>query len=340
MGYISRVKAAILHGPRDLRLESSRAPEVRADEVLVRVAMAGLCGTDYRIWSGDRPVAYPRVMGHEFVGRVEAVGSGVTRVAPGDRVAVEPNYSCGACPLCREGNRNLCLGRTAVGIDVDGCFAELVRVPSRCCWRAPATVADEDLVLTEPLAVVVRAVGRGSVRSGETVAVVGAGTLGLLALQVAKSHGARVLVVGRSPRRFALARDLGAEATHALADGSVEARARVFSGREGVDCVIETAGTAEAVHQALMLVRPGGRVVLTGLPHEPTPVEFFFVVRREVTIAGSMIYQDEFAEAMRLLADGTIKARPLVTHHFALDTISDAFTAHTQPDSIKVAVVI
>lgn len=340
MGYISRVKAAILHGPRDLRLESSRAPEVRADEVLVRVAMAGLCGTDYRIWSGDRPVAYPRVMGHECVGRVEAVGPGVTRVAPGDRVAVEPNYSCGTCPLCREGNRNLCLARTAVGIDVDGCFAELVRVPSRCCWRAPAAVADEDLVLTEPLAVVVRAVGRGSVRSGETVAVVGAGTLGLLALQVAQSHGARVLVVGRSTRRFALARELGAEATHALAEGSVEAAARVFSGREGVDCVIETAGTAEAVHHALMLVRPGGRVVLTGLPHEPTPVEFFFVVRREVTIAGSMIYQDEFAEAMRLLADGIVKTRPLVTHHFALDTISDAFTAHTQPDSIKVAVVI
>jgi len=340
VGYIFRVKAAILHGPRDLRIESSRAPEVRADEVLVRVGVAGLCGTDYRIWSGDRPVAYPRVMGHEFVGRVEAVGPGVTRVAPGDRVAVEPNYSCGTCPLCLEGNRNICLARTAVGIDVDGCFAELVRVPSRCCWRAPAAVANEDLVLTEPLAVVVRAVGRGGVRSGETVAVVGAGTLGLLALQVVRGHGARVLVVGRSARRFALARDLGAEATHALADGSVEAAARVFSGREGVDCVIETAGTAEAVHHALMLVRPGGRVVLTGLPHEPTPVEFFFVVRREVTIVGSMIYQDEFAEAMRLVADGTVKTRPLVTHHFALETISDAFVAHAQPGSIKVTVVI
>ena len=340
MGYIFRVKAAILHGPRDLRIESSRAPEVRADEVLVRVGVAGLCGTDYRIWSGDRPVAYPRVMGHEFVGRVEAVGPGVTRVAPGDRVAVEPNYSCGTCPLCLEGNRNICLARTAVGIDVDGCFAELVRVPSRCCWRAPAAVADEDLVLTEPLAVVVRAVGRGGVRSGETVAVVGAGTLGLLALQVVRGHGARVLVVGRSARRFALASDLGAEATHALADGSVEAAARVFSGREGVDCVIETAGTAEAVHHALMLVRPGGRVVLTGLPHEPTPVEFFFVVRREVTIVGSMIYQDEFAEAMRLVAAGHVRTGPLITHRFALDEIERAFAVHREPASIKVAVIL
>jgi len=334
------VKAAILHGPRDLRVESSTRPEVRGDEVLVRVTVAGLCGTDYRIWSGDRPVAYPRVMGHEFVGRVETIGAGVTRVAPGGHVAVEPNYSCGTCPLCWEGNKNLCLARTAVGIDVDGCFAELVRVPARCCWPAPAGVADEDLVLTEPLAVAVRAVGRADVRSGETVAIVGAGTLGLLAVQVARGHGARILVVSRTARRFALARDLGAEATHTVEDGPLDARARAFSGREGVDCVIETAGTAEAVNHALALVRPGGRIILTGLPHESTPVEFFSVVRREITILGSMIYQDEFSEAMRLVADGTVKTRPLVSHRFPLDAIGDAFVTHAQPDSIKVALVI
>lgn len=334
------MKAAILHGPRDLRVESSTRPEVRGDEVLVRVTMAGLCGTDYRIWSGDRPVAYPRVMGHEFVGRVEAIGSGVTRVARGDRIAVEPNYSCGTCPLCWESNKNLCLARTALGIDVDGCFAELVRVPARCCWPAPAGVADEDLVLTEPLAVAVRAVGRADLRSGETVAVVGAGTLGLLAVQVACGHEARVLVVSRSARRFALAKDLGAEATHAVDDGPLDARARAFSGREGVDCVIETAGTAEAVNHALALVRPGGRVILTGLPHESTPVAFFSVVRREITIRGSMIYQDEFSEAMRLVADGTVKTRPLVSHRFPLDAIGDAFVTHAQPGSIKVALVI
>jgi len=334
------VKAAILHGPRDLRVESSTRPEVRGDEVLVRVTVAGLCGTDYRIWSGDRPVAYPRVMGHEFVGRVETIGAGVTRVAPGGHVAVEPNYSCGTCPLCWEGNKNLCLARTAVGIDVDGCFAELVRVPARCCWPAPAGVADEDLVLTEPLAVAVRAVGRADVRSGETVAIVGAGTLGLLAVQVARGHGARILVVSRTARRFALARDLGAEATHTVEDGPLDARARAFSGREGVDCVIETAGAAEAVNHALALVRPGGRIILTGLPHESTPVEFFSVVRREITILGSMIYQDEFSEAMRLVADGTVKTRPLVSHRFPLDAIGDAFVTHAQPDSIKVALVI
>src|SRR5512145_117911 len=128
------MKAAVLHAPRELRVERLTRPSPGADEVLVRVTMAGLCGTDYSIWSGARPVTYPRVMGHELVGHVAALGDGVERLSTGDRIVIEPNYSCGTCPLCREGNRNLCLSRTAVGIDVDGGFAELVRVPSRCVW--------------------------------------------------------------------------------------------------------------------------------------------------------------------------------------------------------------
>ena len=333
------MKAAVLHGPRDLRVEPASNPTAAGDDVVVRVRVAGLCGTDHRIWTGDRPVGYPRVMGHEFVGRVEAVGDGVTRVAVGDRVAVEPNYSCGVCPLCREGNRNLCLSRTAIGIDVDGGFAEIVRVPARCCWPAPAGVADEDLLLTEPLAVVRRAVERATVRAGETAAVVGGGTLGLLALQVLRARGARVLCIGRSSRRFGLARELGADAVHATSEGPLQPVARLFSGREGVDCVVETAGTPDAVNHALDLVRPGGRIVLTGLPHEPTPVSFFSVVRREVTITGSMIYQDEFAEAMRLVAAGQVRTTPLITHRLPLDEIARAFAVHEDPTAIKVAVI-
>src|SRR5436309_7167726 len=330
----------MLHGPGDFRVESSTRPEVRGDEVLVRVTVAGLCGTDYRIWSGDRPVAYPRVMGHEFVGRVETIGAGVTRVAPGGHVAVEPNYSCGTCPLCREGNKNLCLARTAVGIDVDGGFAELVRIPARCCWPATASAEPDALLLTEPLAVGGRAVDRGAPQRGETAAIVGAGTLGLLALQVLRARGTRVLVVSRSRRRFALAGELGAEATHATSDGALGDIGRRFSGREGVDLVVETAGSAEAVTHALELVRPGGRVVLTGLPHEPTPVPFFSVVRREITITGSMIYQDEFPEALRLVDSGAVRTAPLITHRFSLDRIGEAFAAHAGTASIKVALEI
>jgi len=333
------MRAAVLHAPKDLRVEAIRDPAPGPGEVLVRVSAAGLCGTDLRIWSGDRPVRYPLIMGHEFIGEVATVGPEVRNVKPGDRVAVEPNYSCGTCALCREGNRNLCLSRTAVGIDVDGGLAELARVPARCCWTAPRELSPEQLLLTEPLAVVVRAVNRSAVRSGESAAVLGTGTLGLLALQVLRSRGARVLAVSRSERRLALAREFGAAATHSLATGSGAEVARRFSGREGVDVVVETAGTPEAGEAALGLARPNGRVVLTGLPHEPSRVHFFWVVRRELTILGSMIYQDEFPEAMRLLQTGAVKAEPLVTHRFRLDAVAEAFAAHGSPGAIKVAVI-
>jgi 2-desacetyl-2-hydroxyethyl bacteriochlorophyllide A dehydrogenase len=333
------MRAALLHGPRDLRVESVPDLVPGPGEVVVRVLAVGLCGTDYSIWTGARPVRYPLVMGHEFIGRVAAVGEGVANITAGEKVAVEPNYSCGQCPLCREGNRNLCLARIAVGIDVDGGLGEQARLPARVCWPAPADLSDDQLLLAEPLAVVTRAVGRGAAVAGETAAVLGVGTLGLLAVQVLRARGLSVLAVGRSEGRLEVARALGANAAVSIAAGSAVAAARALSGREGVDLVIETAGSAEAVGQAVELARPGGRVVLTGLPHQPSAVEFFWVVRRELSIVGSMIYQTEFPEAIRLLASGAVRTERLLTHRFPLADAQDAFHAHRSPGSIKIAVI-
>jgi len=330
--------AAVLHGPRDIRIEKRGLLIPSGGEAVVRVSASGLCGTDYRIWSGDRPVTYPLVMGHEFIGEVEAVGPDVHTLRPGQKVAVEPNFSCGVCPLCREGNRNLCLARTAVGIDVNGGFAEQACLPVRCCWPAPAGVSDDQLMLAEPLAVVVRAVARGDASQGESAAVLGVGALGLLAIQVLKAKGLRVLAVGRTDRRERLARALGADGFATTESGGSVDAARAFSGREGADLVIETAGTARAVEQALELTHPGGRVVLTGLPHEASTVNFFSIVRREIRIVGSMIYREEFPESIQLLSQGTVLVDRLVTHRFPLDRIQEAFAAHRSPDAIKVSV--
>jgi L-iditol 2-dehydrogenase len=330
--------AAVLNGPKDLRLQSLPALKAGPHDAVIQVRAAGLCGTDYRIWTGERSVQYPRVMGHEFVGTIIALGADVQGLTVGQKVAVEPNFSCGKCPLCREGNRNLCLSRTAVGIDVDGGFAQQARVPGGCCWPAPPGIIDEQLLLTEPLAVVVRAVRRGAPESGETAAVLGVGTLGLLAIQVLRTRGVRVLAVGRTDRRLDLAKEFGADAVTTAEMGEEIAAARAFSGREGVDLVVETAGTAHAVQQAVELCRPGGRVVLTGLPHGPTELNFFWVVRRELRIIGSMIYQNEFHEAIRLLSVGAVRVDRVLTHQFPLDRIQEAFQAHRAPDAIKVAV--
>lgn len=333
------MKAAVLHAPRDLRVESAPNPTPSPGEVLVAVRASGLCGTDDRIWSGDRPVKYPLIPGHEFIGEVIRVGEGVRRVRTGDRVAIEPNYSCGVCTLCVEGNRNLCLSRTAIGIDVHGGFAEQVVVPERCCWPAPPNLTDDQLLLSEPLAVVVRAVNRSNAKPGECAVVLGAGTLGLLALQVLRASNVKVLVLSRSSRRLDLARQLGANDIASLSEAAGVEVARRFSGRDGVDLVIETAGSAEAVEEAVKLVRPGGRCVLVGLPHSPSSVNFFWVVRREITIIGSMIYQDEFSQALTLLSEGKIQVAPLITHRFPLDVIHSAFAAFRSADAIKVAVI-
>jgi 2-desacetyl-2-hydroxyethyl bacteriochlorophyllide A dehydrogenase len=335
------MKAAVLTGPRAFQLATVRDPVVGKGEALVRVAAAGICGTDYRIWTGERRVRYPLIPGHEFIGDVVAVGPGVHRVAPGDRVAVEPNWGCATCDLCREGSGNLCLARTAVGIDRDGGFAELAVLPERACWPAPAGLASDVLLFAEPLAVVARAVSRAAPRPGETAAVVGAGTLGLLALQLLRARGCRVLVVGRTDRRLGLARELGADSTVTGADEVVVEAARRLAGRDGVDLVVETAGTVEAVELSVGLVgfvRPGGRVVLTGLPHDPARIEFFWVVRREIDIRGSMIYRDEFGEAVALLAGGGVRVERLLTHRFPLSAIDAALAAHRDRASIKVAV--
>jgi 2-desacetyl-2-hydroxyethyl bacteriochlorophyllide A dehydrogenase len=331
----------VLHAPRVLRVETVADPVPAPGEVLVRVRAAGICGTDYRIWSGDRQVRYPLIPGHEFIGEVAAVGPGVERVRVGEVVAVEPNWGCGACDLCEEGLGNLCLARTAVGIDRAGGFAELATLPERACWPAPRDVEDDRLLFTEPLAVVARAIQRGGPRPGETAAVVGVGTLGLLALQLLRARGCRVLAVGRSDRRLALARTLGAEEAVATASEDPVAAARALSRRDGVDLVIETAGTAAAVELCLGrvgLVRPGGRVVLTGLPHEPARVECFWLVRREIDVRGSMIYRHEFGEAIRLLADGVVDVRPLLTDRLPLADLEAAIDRHRQPEAIKVAV--
>ena len=342
------MRAAVLHGPRALRVEGVPAPVPGPREVLVRVAAAGLCGTDEQLWAGERPVSYPLIPGHEFVGRVTGVGAGVRRVAVGERVAIEPNWGCGQCDLCRDGRGNLCLGRITAGIDRAGGFAELAVLPEQACWPAPAEVPDQRLVFAEPLAVVVRAVGRAAPEPGQAAAVVGAGSLGLLGLQLLRARGCRVLVVARSAERLELARRLGADATVAIGSGgpasapAVVAAARALAGRDGVDGVLEPAGSAQAVELvlgAVGFVRPGGRVVLTGLPHEESRVPFFWLVRRELEVLGSMIYRgEEFPRAIDLLARGAVAVEPLLTHRFALDGIEAALAAHRRPEAIKVVV--
>jgi (R,R)-butanediol dehydrogenase / meso-butanediol dehydrogenase / diacetyl reductase len=251
------------------------------------------------------------VLGHEFAGVVVAAGADVTGPWPGQRVAVDTIVSCGTCYWCQRGEVTRCPALGALGLHGDGGLAELCNAPARICLPVPDTVADDEAALAEPLAVAVRALRRGGLRSGERVAVVGAGAVGLMAVQAAAAFGAGgVAVVEPRPERRALAIRLGAgRAVPPEEAGALEA-----------DVAVECAGTASAVHTALQALRPGGRAVLLSIVTQSALIAPMDLIRGEKSLIGSLshVWDQDFREALRLLGRGAVQAAPLITDRIAL----------------------
>lgn len=334
------MKAALLYGPRDIRIADVPRPEAGPGELLVRVRATGICGSDLHIYTGDRPVEYPLSLGHEFAGDVIEIGEGVSGFAVGDRVTAEPNFSCGACVYCREGLPNLCVNRIGLAINRNGTLAEYVSVPARFAWKLPEGMSYHQGALVEPLMVGVHAVRRGRVRVGDTVAVMGCGAIGLMVVAAAKVAGARVFAVDIVPEKLRMAERLGAERAFDARQANLldEIRALTPAG-QGPLAVFETAGVSVTVKQALDLVRSGGRVVLVGLSTRPAELVPINVARREVEIIGSFIYYaGEFEIGIRLIADGSIDVGPLVGLVTDLDGTLEAFKAVETGQVVKAIV--
>src|SRR6185437_3731993 len=196
-------RAAVLTRPGVFEHVQLSEPECAADEVIVQVATCGICGTDRAIFRGEAPAAWPVVLGHEFSGVVVEVGAQVTGLAVGDRVAVDPNVIDGTCFFCRRGETNLCSGLSPLGIARNGGFAEFAAVPATNAYRLPATLSVEDGSLVEPLACCVRGIDQAGIRLGDLVAVLGAGPIGFLLIQLARIQGAgTILAVEPEPARW------------------------------------------------------------------------------------------------------------------------------------------
>jgi L-iditol 2-dehydrogenase len=334
------MKAALLYGPRDIRVVETSRPVAGPRELLIRVRATGICGSDLHIYTGDRPVEYPMTLGHEFAGDVVDFGEGVTGFAIGDRVTAEPNFSCGACLYCREGLPNLCVNRMGLAINCDGTLGEYVVVPAHFAWKLPGGMSYRQGALVEPLMVGVHAVRRGRVQVGDTVTVIGCGAIGLMVVAAAKVAGARVFAVDIVPEKLQVAERLGAEQTFDARRENLldEIRALTPAG-QGPLVVFETAGVSVTVRQSLELVRSGGRVVLVGLSTRPAELVPLNVARREVEIIGSFIYYaGEFAIGIRLIADGSIDVDQLVGMVTTLEGAPDAFKAVEGGQIIKAVV--
>ncbi|TNC71980.1 zinc-dependent alcohol dehydrogenase family protein [Rubellimicrobium roseum] len=309
-------------------------PSPARGEVVVKVAHAGVCGTDRHILWGEFPSRPPVVLGHEFAGTVVAIGEGVTTHRVGDRVACDPNIACGACPSCLRGRINLCENLVAVGIQRDGGFAELSGIPAHRAIPLPEGMGLRAAAFSEPLACCVHALDIAAIRPGERAIVIGGGVIGLLCVQLARLAGAEVLLLTRSPARQRIGGDVGAQ--HAVAS-PVEARALW---PRGADVVLECAGVAETMTEAPQLAGRGGRVVIVGVlaQGEQIAIEPFDLLVREVDLRMAFVNPFTQARAIGLLASGAVRTDPLVTREVGREEIPAILHAKPGPTEVKVMV--
>ncbi len=328
------MKAAVLLGPNQVEVRDVEVPTLADSEVMIRPVRAGVCGSDVSLYVGHRqPPYFPFIIGHEVVGRVAAVAPGVTKVAVGQRVVVEPNYTCGTCRFCRAGRGNICPNKKSTGVSVPGIFAEFAAVPAEFTWPVPDTISDADAASIEPLAVSLHALLQSGAGAGDTVAVVGCGVVGLLLIHVAVARGVRVLAHDRFPEKLEMAARLGAT----VADTNDAAG---FWLRENVSTVFECAGVASTTELSIGAAPRGSAVMLLGLSTAPASFVPLRLVREGIRIEPSLIYSHpgDFTLAIELVSGGTLAPATIVTDTLPFESIGRALDLASTGKSGKVHV--
>jgi L-iditol 2-dehydrogenase len=324
------MNVAELVSTRQFRLAEMPSEEPAPGEIQVRVAAVGVCGSDLHYYSegavGDTPCVFPMVMGHEPSGVVVKCGSGVTGWSPGDRAALEPAIYCYHCEFCRTGHHNVCANiRFLSTPGYPGFFREFVNLPSGNLLAIPPEMSLELAAVAEPLAVALHSMKFAAIERGETVAVFGAGPIGLLTVACAKLAGAgRIWAVDPVGHRRELARQMGADVALEVTDAVRQIHAD--TGGRGVDCAIDCATKAHTTNDAIRSVRNAGRVVITGI-HSDTyvPFEMSPMRRKELAVFNVRRSNDETPAALVLLADHARLFAPLVTHARPMERIGEAF---------------
>jgi L-iditol 2-dehydrogenase len=349
---VSSMLAARLHGPADLRVEQVPHPGPPGPgQALLRITAVGICGSDLHTYQdariGDTALQSPLILGHEFAGIVEAVGpdalDGHFMPLPvGARVAVDPAQPCGRCEMCERGHPNLCWRLHFCGLyPDDGSLCQWMHMPAHTCFPVPDTIDDAGAAMLEPLGIAIHAVDLARLRIAESVAVVGAGPIGLLIAQLARHSGADPLFVSdRLPWRLELARRFGAVPINFDEIDPVQAVLEATGGR-GVDVAIEAAWSDHSVQQAAEMARMGGRLVLVGIPGDDRLALKHSTVRRKgLTIRMSRRMQHTYPRAIRLAESGAVDLHSLISHRFPLERAAEAFALNVAYQDRVVKIVV
>jgi 2-desacetyl-2-hydroxyethyl bacteriochlorophyllide A dehydrogenase len=338
---MTAVRQAVVTALGTVELQDVETPVPGPGEVVVRMRLAGICGSDVHAFHGRHPfVPVPYRPGHELFGTIEATRDG-SRLAPGTRVVVEPILACGRCKYCLDGRYNLCATMTFFGCTAPGGgLADSFVIPEDRVVPVPDDVSDLHAVLVEPLSTPVHAVRlAGPDLTGKTVAILGAGTIGLLTMAAARHAGAvRIAVSDLSPAKRKLAAELGADSVHDAASASLVEDIRADLGTSA-DVVFDCVSVQATVDQAIAIAVKGGTVVVVGVPAKPVTVPLPEIQDLQVRVQGSATYtRDDIDQAIAMLAAGVVDPARIITAQFPLAKVDEAFAAAESGEHVKVVV--
>ncbi|GHO42388.1 zinc-dependent alcohol dehydrogenase family protein [Ktedonospora formicarum] len=336
------MRAVIIDKPGTVHVGEIADPTPKPDELIIKVGACGICGTDLHIMDGEfPPTPYPIVPGHEFAGEVVAVGSDIQanngkKFTVGTRVAVDPSLYCGHCSFCRAGHGNLCQEWNAIGDTVSGAFAEYVAVPAANAYEIPQHVSFREAALIEPVSCAVHGIHRLEPRLGDSMLIVGAGTMGLLLLQLALRGGAsRVAMLDLNTDRLALAEQLGSYRT------ATDVADLLAIEPLGFDCVIDATGVPKAIEAAFRAVKRGGKFMVFGVAPSEARIALspFSIYNDEITIVGSMAILHSYQQAVDLVSGGAINTKAMLTEAFPLEKFSHALELVRQGKGLKTQIL-
>lgn len=335
------MQALQIIAPGKAQIVEVEKPTPGPQEVLIKVAVVGICGTDLHIYRGEYEASYPIIPGHEFSGTVAAVGDKVTRYQPGDRVTADPNIPCNHCPACQRNEPNQCTELAAIGVTRDGAFAQYVLAPEGNVFPI-GSLTFAAAAFVEPLACVVWGLKRVQVQPGDAALIFGAGPMGCLMLQAIRHAGAATVVVCDVVSwRLERVVELGATVS-VLVDMKLEETLWELAPL-GYDVVADATGRTEVLEQTFSFVRPRGKVWVFGVcpPNERATFVPYDVFRKDLSIIGSFAVNRTFQESISLIQDGAVHVEPLISHRLPLDRSNEAIDlAEHDPERMKVQIVV
>lgn len=326
------MKAIKVTEPFKVEIVEVPKPELEnPEDVIIRITSGGICGSDIGIYNGTNSLAtYPRLIGHEFGGIVESVGSAVTGVKPGDQVAVDPVISCGHCYACKIGRHNVCRDLEVMGVHRDGGFAEYVKAPAKNVHLYHKKFDESLLGLAEPYTIGVEISKRAQIQKGDQVLIMGAGPIGICAMQVAKRNGAQVIMTDLVKERLEKAETMGADETVLVSEENLEERLDKFTNGEGIPVIVDTVCIPSSFEQAVQLACPAGRIVCLGLKNQPSSICMADITKKELTIVGSRLNNNCFDEVIAGFEDGSLEPQKLMTKAYNYKDIMEALNMITE----------